>query len=43
MLFNDCGYNFDIEDEMLRDYIVFGVKLKKVCEKFISEGLELIL
>lgn len=43
MLFNDCGYNPDIEDEMLRDHFVFGVKSKKVHEKLISEGSELIL
>lgn len=43
VLFNDCGYNPDIEDEMLRDHIVFGVKSKKVREKLISEGSELTL
>ena len=43
MLFNDCSYDHNIEDEMLRDHIVFGVKSKKVREKLIEKGSELTL
>jgi hypothetical protein len=25
LLFNDCGYDHSIEDEMFRDHIVFGL------------------
>lgn len=43
VLFNDCSYDHTIEDEMLRDHIVFGVKSKKVREKLIEQGSELTL
>ena len=43
VLFNDCSYDHNIEDEMLRDHIVFYVKSKKVREKILEEGSELTL
>jgi hypothetical protein len=43
LLFNDCGYGHSIEDEMFRDHIVFGLKLKKVREKLVEQGSELTL
>ena len=43
VLFNDCSYDHNIEDEMLRDQIVFGVKSKKIRQKLIEEGSELTL
>lgn len=41
VLFNDCSDDHNIESEMLRDHIVFGVKLNKVQEKLIEQESEL--
>lgn len=37
----DC--NYDKGEEMVCDWIVIGVKLYKICEKFINVGFDLIL
>ena len=43
VLFKEYGYQAGVEDEMIRDYIVFGVKSTKVREKLINEGNALTL
>ena len=43
VLFKECGYQAGVEDEMIRDHIVFGVKSTKVREKLINEGNALTL
>ena len=43
VLFKECGYQAGLEDEMIRDHIVFGVKSTKVREKLINEGNALTL
>ena len=43
VLIKDCGYPANIYDELIRDYIVFGVKSVKIREKLINEGSELTL
>ena len=43
LLYKRCGYDQTMEDEMIRDHIVFGIKSTKVREKLINEGNDLIL
>ncbi|XP_052820412.1 uncharacterized protein K02A2.6-like [Mya arenaria] len=43
ILIKDCGYPVGIQDEMIRDHIVFGIKSNKIREKLINEGSELTL
>ena len=43
VLFKECGYQAGVEDEMIRDHIVFGVKSTKIREKLINEGNALTL
>ena len=43
VLFKECGYQAGVEDKMIRDHIVFGVKSTKVREKLINEGNALTL
>ena len=43
VLAKDCGYTAEVQDEMVRDKIVFGTKHKKVRENLIKEGEALTL
>ena len=43
LLYKECGYNHVVEDEMIRDHIVFGIKSTKVREKLNNEGNDLTL
>ena len=43
LLIKDCGYADDIQNEMIRDHIVFGVRSHKIREKLINEGSSLTL
>ena len=43
LLYKECGYDHAMEDEMIKDHIVFGIKLTKVREKLINEGNDLTL
>ena len=43
LLYKECGYDHTMEDEMIRDHIVFGIKSTKVREKLINEGNNLTL
>ena len=40
-MFSDCSDDHKLEDKMLRDNIVFGVKSNEVQEKLIEQGSEL--
>ena len=42
-LIKDCEYPDDIQDEQIRDHIVFGVRSSKIRQKLIIEGSELTL
>ena len=43
LLYKECGYDHAMEDEMIRDHIVFGIKSIKVREKLINQGNDLTL
>ena len=43
LLYKECGYNHTMEDEMIRDHIVFGVTSTKVREKLTNVGNDLTL
>lgn len=43
LLIKDCGYADNIQGEMIRDHIVFGVPSHKIREKLINEGSNLTL
>ena len=43
VLIKDCAYPETIQDEMIRDHIVFGVRSSKIREKLINEGSDLTL
>ena len=43
LLYKECGYHHAMEDEMIRDHIVFGIKSTKVREKLINQGNDLTL
>ena len=43
LLVKDCGYPSTIEDEIVRDRLVYGTNSQKVREKFISRGSDLNL
>ena len=43
LLYKEWGYDHAMEDEMIKDHIVFGIKLTKVREKLINEGNDLTL
>ena len=43
LLYKECGYDHAMEDEMIRDHVVFGIKSTKVREKLINEGNDLTL
>jgi hypothetical protein len=38
LLIKDCGYADEIQSEMIRDHIVFGVRSHQIREKLINEG-----
>ena len=38
VIFKEYGYQTGVEDEMIRDHIVFGVKSTKVREILLNEG-----
>lgn len=42
-LLRDCNYPQDIQNEQIRDHIVFGVRSSKIREKMIMEGSTLTL
>ena len=42
-LMKDCEYLAEIQDELIRDHIVFGVRSSKIREKMILEGSDLTL
>ena len=42
-LLKGCGYDAAIQNEMIRDSIVFGVKSSKIREKLINDGSDLTL
>lgn len=42
-LLNDCQYQEELHDEIVRDHIVFGVRSSKIREKLIMEGSDLTL
>ena len=42
-LIKDCGYPEGIQNEQIRDHIVFGVRSSKIREKIIMEGSTLTL
>ena len=39
----DCEYLAEIQDEQIRDHIVFGVRPSKIRQKMILEGSDLTL
>ena len=43
LFYKEWGYDHAMEDEMIRDHIVFGIKSTKVREKFINESNNLTL
>ena len=43
LLVKDCGYHSTIEDEIVRDRLVYGTISQKLCEKFINRGFDLNL
>ena len=43
LLASDCGFPSNIIDEMIRDRLVYGTNARKVRERFINYGAELIL
>ena len=43
LLVKDCHYPLDIQDEVIRDHIVFGHQFTTMREKLISEGSDLTL
>lgn len=43
ILIKDCAYPAEINDDIVRDHIVFGVNSSKIREKLINEGSDLTL
>ena len=41
LLVKDCGFPSTIEDEIVRDRLVYGTNSQKIREKFISRGSDL--
>ena len=43
MLVKDCEFTSDLEKEMVRDRLIYGLKLHKSREKLLSQGGDLTL
>lgn len=43
LLIKDCAYPADMQDDQIRDHIVFGIRSNQIREKLIREGSELTL
>ncbi|XP_045182664.2 uncharacterized protein K02A2.6-like [Mercenaria mercenaria] len=43
VLLRDCGYPVEMNEDLVRDQIVFGIRSQKIREKLINEGSDLTL